>query len=108
LSRALRLKRSSSGAKSTRDDSAADLLLVAVAVVFAALDRRSQMKISVVKLAFPLLAVLATGCASMDTGSGPTDSSADSVNFSLKNSDAVSGSMNAALPDDKPVGGQFF
>ena len=66
------------------------------------------MKISIVKLAFPLLAALATGCASMDTGSGPTNPSADSVNFSLKNSDAVSGSMNAALPDDRPLGGQFF
>ena len=66
------------------------------------------MKDSILKLAFPLLAALATACASLDTGSGATDSSADSVNFSLKNSDAVAGSMNAALPDDKPVGGQFF
>ena len=63
---------------------------------------------SIVKLGLPLLAVLATGCASMGTGFDPTDPSASPVNFSLKNSDAVSGSMNAALPDDKPLSGQFF
>jgi hypothetical protein len=61
---------------------------------------------SIVKLGLPLLAALVTGCASMDTGSGPMDASP--VNFSLKSSDAVSGSMNATLPDDKPSGGQFF
>jgi hypothetical protein len=62
----------------------------------------------IVKLGLPLLGALATGCATMGTGPGSTDSSANPVNFSLKNSDAVSGTMNATVPDDAPSGGQFF
>jgi hypothetical protein len=58
-----------------------------------------------VKLALPLLAVLMTGCAAVGT---ERDSRADALNFSLKSSDTVSGSLNAASPDDKPSSGQFF
>ena len=51
------------------------------------------------------LALLVTGCAAMGTG---VDSGADAVSFRLKSSDAVSGSMNATAPDDRPSSGQFF
>ena len=63
---------------------------------------------TIAKLGLALLAVIVTGCASVGTGPGSADSSASPVNFSLKNSDAVSGSMNTAVPDEKPSGDQFF
>jgi hypothetical protein len=59
----------------------------------------------IVRLGLPLLGLLVTGCAATGTG---VDSSADAVNFNLKSSDAVSGSMNATAPDDRPSSGQFF
>ncbi len=62
----------------------------------------------IAKLVLPLLAAIATGCASMGTGSGPRDSSASPVNFTLKSSHAVSGSMNATPPDDAPSSAEFF
>jgi hypothetical protein len=62
----------------------------------------------IVRLGLPLLGVLATGCATIGTGLGSMDPSANPVNFTLKSSDAVTGSMNATLPDDEPSSGQFF
>jgi hypothetical protein len=63
----------------------------------------------IVQLGLPLLGALATaGCATVDTGLRSTESSASPVGFELKNSDAVSGSMNATAPDDEPLSGQFF
>jgi hypothetical protein len=70
--------------------------------------RRTDMKHPILKLALPLLAVIVTGCANMGTGLGSTNSSPNRVNFSLKNSDAISGSMNARLPDDQPSSADFF
>ena len=66
------------------------------------------MRHSIVKLALPLLGLLATGCANMTMELGPTDSSANPVNFSLKSSDTVSGSMNATVPDGEPSSADFF
>jgi hypothetical protein len=62
----------------------------------------------IVKLGLPLLGALATGCANIGTGLASTDSSATPLNFSLKHSDAVSGTMNATVPGDEPPSGQFF
>jgi hypothetical protein len=66
------------------------------------------MRHSIWKLGLPLLAAIVAGCANMGTGRGSADSSASLVNFSLKNSGAVSASMNTAVPDEKPSSGQFF
>jgi len=56
-----------------------------------------------VKLGSLLLGALVAGCATVGAGFGEGP-----VSFSLKNSDAISGSANAAAPDDKPSSGQFF
>jgi hypothetical protein len=66
------------------------------------------MKHPMLKLGLPLLAVIVTGCANMGTGLDSTDSSPNRVSFHLKNSDPVSGSMNATLPDDEPSSAEFF
>jgi hypothetical protein len=66
------------------------------------------MKHPMLKLGLPLLAVIVTGCANTGTGLGSTDSSPNRVNFGLKNSDPISGSMNATVPDDQPSSGDFF
>jgi hypothetical protein len=60
----------------------------------------------IVKLALPLIGALVTGCAAMGTGAGLSDPRP--VDFDLKSSDAISGSINAAAPDDKPSSGEFF
>jgi hypothetical protein len=62
----------------------------------------------IVKAALPLLAALATGCSTLETGPSPTESDASPVNFRLKNSDALSGTLNSTVPDDEPSGEQFF
>jgi hypothetical protein len=66
------------------------------------------MRRRIIQLGLPLLCTLATGCATVGTGIGSTAPSASPVNFSLKSSDAISGSMNASVPDDSPSTGQFF
>jgi hypothetical protein len=63
---------------------------------------------SIVKLALPLLVAFAAGCASTGTGFGWMGSRADPVNSNLENSDAVSGSINATVPDDQPASAQLF
>jgi hypothetical protein len=70
--------------------------------------RRSGMRHLIVKLGLSLLAAIVTGCASIETGPGSMGSRADPVNFNLKSSDAVSGSMNTAVPDEDPSAEQFF
>ena len=62
----------------------------------------------IVKLGLPLLVVLATGCATMGTGSGSTSTGADRVNFAWKSSGGVSGSMNATVSNGTVYTGQFF
>lgn len=54
-------------------------------------------------LVISLLAALAAGCSTLGTSHAN-----DQVNFSLQSSGTVSGSVNAAVPDDRPVSGQFF
>jgi len=66
------------------------------------------MRHSILKLGLPLFAAIIAGCADLATGPGSTGSSASPASFSLETSDAVSGSLNIAAPDEKPSGAQFF
>ena len=50
-----------------------------------------------------LLIALAEGCSTVGTGGTYHE-----ANFSLQSSGTVSGSVNAAVPDDRPASGQFF
>jgi hypothetical protein len=66
------------------------------------------MRHSILKLILPLAAAIVTGCADIATGRDSMASNPGSVSFALKSSDAISGSMNGTVPDEKPAGGQFF
>jgi hypothetical protein len=62
----------------------------------------------IVQLGLLLLGALAAGCTTIATRPDSTDSSASLVNFNLKSTDAVSGSINGTVPDNEPPSGQFF
>jgi len=62
----------------------------------------------IVQLELLLLAALAAGCTTIGTGPDSMDSSASLINFNLKSTDAVSGSINGTVPDNEPPSGQFF
>jgi hypothetical protein len=66
------------------------------------------MTYSFLKLGLPLLTAIVAGCADIATRPNSMGSNASPASFSLKTSDAVSGSMNVAVPDEKPSGAQFF
>ena len=61
-----------------------------------------------IKMALPLLAIIAGGCTTMGTGFGSTPSGASPTTFSWKSSDGVSGTMNATLSDGTIYSGQYF
>ena len=66
------------------------------------------MRLPNIQMLLTLLAIVATGCTTMGTGSGSTPSGGHPTVFNWESSDGISGTMTATMSGGQTYSGQYF